>query len=287
MIVVPDIVQRMVAHHGVDVVALDRELRLHQHVRTRTWMAGGGGTPRHVLETLPTAFPPFKAHVFEGRLRVERMRIGQDAFLEGGATFVRLAMPWPQLPDTILAALPGRPLADLVGHPGIGADTRILKVGARDNGGVTLIVLGLDMPHAALAPVDTTPSRKMVTHDLALDALISETHEAMGMPALDGTVVVDSRTWHALLEMPGASIAGLRIEHPAMQDDPHIALRFPYDKAVALGVGRAGVGAWFDRKAYAWQIEPTPRAIEWLRTFLATRDVIVGPDGRIHRRRRT
>lgn len=284
MVTVPDILQRLVAHHGVDAVALVNELGGHDRVRTRTWMAGSG-TPRHVLQCLPSAFPPFKALVVDRELRIERLRLGGGAVFQNGATFSRIVMPWPELPETIVAALPGRPLSELLGHPGIGRTTTIVSVARRDEDDEPHMVLRLDMPRDALQPVDTTPSAAVVTQIPEIDEIIGETHQRIDAPALSDESAVDTRTWREELGVPALKILGLRIERPVRDDEAHIAIRFPYDKDTVALVGRAGMGAWFDRNTYAWQLEPTARAVEWLREFVATRDVVIGPDGHISCRR--
>lgn len=282
--IVPDILQRLIAHHGIDVVALRDELSQHGRHRTRTWLAGGG-TPRHVIQTLPTAFPPFKAVVVDGELRVEMLRLGAGATFESGATYSRLSMPWPDLPETIIDALPGRPLSQLIGHPGIGRTTTITRVTMKDDDDIPRMVLVLDMPRASLTAVDTAASERDITSAPQIEAIIEETHDVLDVPALDEESTVDTRTWAAAIGPGTRRIIGLRVEYPVTPDEAHIAIRFPYDKNMVDTVGRAGMGAWFDRNGYAWQLEPTARAIAWLREFMATCDIVVGPRGRIHCRR--
>lgn len=285
MIIVPDIMQRLVQHYGVDALKLSAECEKAERVRTRTWLAGRGGTPRRELESLPSAFPPFKARIDEGVMRIERLRLGYGAIFESGKTYFRITMPWPNLPETLITALPGRPLAQLLGHAGIGNNVIIINTKMRDDDGEIKMIINVDMPHNLLKEVDTTSSQLPDDEGPNLDAIIHQSHDVIDAPAFSEEAMLDTRKWGDELGTTAHKVVGLSLIKPFKQDAPHVALRFPYSKDTAAIVGKSGVGAWFDRNSYAWHIEPTQRSLVWLAEFLETQDVIIGPDGRIHCRR--
>lgn len=286
MIIVPNLLQRLVAHYGVDAEALGLEMQGAKRVRTRTWLAGRNGTPRHEIQSLPTAFPPFKGVITDKVLRIEQMNLGNRAFYSSGETFSRIILPWPDLPETIIAGMIGRPLSQLIGHPGIGQAMIVTAIGEKDDGGDKKLSINFEMPLAPLRKVATEPSRLHCSQDIDLNEIISRTHDRINAPALDPEILRDSRRWAEAIGTSSLSMLGLQTAHPVKGDAVLIAMSFPYSKDTAKSVGRAGVGAWFDRNTYAWNMEPTTRSLEWLSGFLETRDVVIGPDGAIHCKRK-
>jgi hypothetical protein len=156
MVTVPLVLQRLVDIHGVDARALACELV--GDVRTRTWPSTSPGVVR--IAALPDDFPRFRGSVTGDRLRITAMRLTEDVVFSTSARAARLTMPWPALPDTLVAALPGRALADLVGHPAIDPQTRILAQSRSEHadGGADM-VLDLELIETTLTqrtPVRTT-----------------------------------------------------------------------------------------------------------------------------------
>lgn len=115
MIIVPDILQRLVQHYGIDAKMLSEECLSAERVRTRTWLAGSNGTSRTVLESLPSAFPPFKGHINEGILRVEMLKLASGVMFESRKRISRIKMPWPNIPEIVISASVDRPLEQLIG----------------------------------------------------------------------------------------------------------------------------------------------------------------------------
>jgi hypothetical protein len=279
-VLVPDIFQRLVEIHGVDVAHLHGELE--GKIRTRTWPGSDAG--RAELQTLPDDFPRFKGVVVADVLRIQGMRLPGEVVFSTGSAFARIDMPPPVLPETVISALAGRRLEELLGHPAIGP-APVISAASRtlDARGAAVLRLDLDMPLRRLTQ-GRPPTRTTEREIPDLDALTALTHERTGAPPVDDAVATDPRLWSGLL--PPWRIFGLRSERSAHDESPVVALRFPYDRKTVAAVARAGCGAWFDRDTYSWRILPTGDSLTALSRLLAEMaDIVITPDGALHIRR--
>jgi hypothetical protein len=277
---VPVLFQKLVGMHGVDAVRLAREM--HGKVKTRTWP--GTAIDRHDLGSLPDAFPRFKGEVVAGVLRIETLRLTDGDTLTAMHRHTRLETALPALPDSVLAAMPGRRLAEIIGHPAVDAVTTVTGVDVRKApDGSPRLVLELDMHRVPLSIIDL-PRTIVPRHGPAdLDELISRTHaRATGIPVMTDGDLTDPRLWHGIVGRAW-SMVGLSNEVSMAGGDPVVAVRFPYDRRLATALGRAGAGAWFDRTSYSWRVQPGPGQLDRLSDFLGRcADVVIGPDGHLH-----
>ena len=279
-VLVPVLIHRLVSLHGVDPARLAAEL--DGKVRTRTWP--GTDPARRVIAALPDGFPRFKGEVVDGRLRVTGMRLVEDAVFSTGATYARMDLPAPPLPETLVAAIEGRPLDRVLAHAAIDPATVVSSVTispGRD--GAQRMVLGLEMPHVSLIHEPGPAVAATETPEVDVDALVGITHEMVpDAPAMDAARATDPRTW-AEATGHGWRMVGVRNERSAHDGGPVLAIRFPYDRRTVAALSRSGCGAWFDRDTYSWRLVPRPTALSRLSAFLdANADVVVSHDGRLH-----
>lgn len=281
MIAVPILFQRLLDMHGIDVTALALELDAPGPVRSRRWPAGEQG--RRPLASLNDDFPRFKGQMANGLLRIDAMRLREDCAFIARVRVTRLTIPRPELPDTVIAALPGRRLAQLLDHPAVDHETTILSFteeigwkGRRD------LAMELDMPRVGMVQrVAVATARTAEPVDLA--RLIARTHTAIaGAPVMQPAMRFDPRSWEAALD-GRYGMVGLTCDaadHPVM-------VRFPYDPDRVHGIGRGGFEAWFDRGSYCWRVPARDASLDSLSEFLREHaDIVIAPDGSLHLLRR-
>lgn len=276
-LLVPSALLRLIHAAGVDVRRLRAEL--HGEVRTRTWPGSADGPL--VLESLPDDFPRMRGVVSDGRMLIQTMYLRGDVRLSMTSRTVRLIMDKPDLPDTLLAALAGRALRDVVEHPAFGPDVTILDMeGGLSKDGSEILVLKLRMDWVPLdgdGDAQTMRAPRGRTH---ADALIGLTHEPIEGAIMPNEALLDPRNW----ENEGSRrVVGIVHAVSGPTEAPVFAVRFPYDADRVAAMGRGGFGAWFDRPTYSWHVPDTPSGRAGLSTFLGRHaDVVVGPDGRLH-----
>lgn len=272
--------QKLVGMHDVDVARLLGELV--GKVKTRTWP--GTAIDRRDIESLPDDFPRFKGTVMEGVLRVECLRLTENATFTASARLTRLTIPRPTLPESVVGAMAGRRLADVIDHPAIDAVTTVTGVrDVRSADGLWTIVLDLDMHRVPLHETGEPVMPRMRHRAPDLNALASRTHVAIpGAPRMPADALGDPRTWRGVIDRDWSMI-GLANETSSTDGAPVLAVRFPYDRRMAATFGRAGTGAWFDRTTYSWRVDPGPDQLERLSSFLARHaEIVIGPDGTLY-----
>lgn len=280
MVTVPVLMQRLVDLHGVDAEALTTELK--GAVRTRTWP---GSSPEvHAIRCLRDDFPRFKGVVVKGALRITAMRLTEDVVFSNGSRSARLVMPRPALPQTVINALAGRRLADVVDHAAIDADTLVTQWSEVDGAdGVATLTLQLDLRETSLRQRAAKRGPPVATKPADLDALVARTHDASTIETrMPVEAMLDPRSWTGA-PRGWSRIVGLRNETSGDDGAPVIAVRFPYDRKTAVAIGRGSMGAWFDRETYSWRVVPTNAALAGLSVFLANNaDVVVTHDGSLN-----
>lgn len=276
-VLVPSAFLRMVHAMGVDVRRLRAELR--GEVRTRTWPGAADGPL--VLESLPDDFPRMRGAVSGGRLLIQTMYLRGDVRLSMTSRTVRMTMDMPDLPDTLLAALAGRALRDVVEHPAFGPDATILDVeGGLSKDGSDILVLRLRMDWIPLAEGDDVEPERAPRERTHADALITLTHEPLEGAVMPGEAMLDPRNWE---EEGSRRVVGIVHAVSGPTEAPVFAVRFPYDADRVAAMGRGGFGAWFDRSTYSWHVPDTASGRAGLSTFLERHaDVVIGPDGHLH-----
>lgn len=248
--------QRLLVHHGVDTAALRGELA--GSVRSADYMDRQG--LRKVLESIPTGFPRFKAKVLAERLVVEKLRFKNDNVFSSTGTLFRLSIARPPaLPITILNALVGSSITDLVAGPAFSPEMQIKSAasGQRTEAGISFPCLDLELEIPLMALTDA-PGRNQSTSpapDLmnVLQAGYAPIAAETAAEIVDAIDPADPRGWQDDIGYAGTMI-GLRVEQ--RRRSPHICLRTPFSREIASAIGRGALGAWFDRETYAWCIAP-------------------------------
>jgi hypothetical protein len=276
-ILVPSAFLRMVHAQRVDVRRLRAEL--HGEVRTRTWPGTADGPL--VLESLPDDFPRMRGAVSGGRLLIQTMYLRGDVRLSMTSRMVRLTMDMPDLPRTLLAALAGRALRDVVEHKAFGPDVTILRVDeVLSKAGSANLVLKLRMDWVPLDEGGDVRAARDPHERTHADALIGLTHEPIEGAIMPGEAMLDPRNWE---EEGSRRVVGIVHAVSGPTEAPVFAVRFPYDADRVAAMGRGGFGAWFDRATYSWHVPDTASGRAGLSIFLERHaDVVVGPDGRLH-----
>lgn len=282
MLKVPVLFQNLLRIHAVDVRRFADDTCMEGGIRTRTWP--GSGADRRVLTSLPQSFPRFKGRIAEGSLRIEAMRVTNKAVFSAMPRYTRLTMPLPQIPETILDGMDGQRLCQLLSHPAI--DTHTVITGHRmeqDSTGEWQLHLELEMESVDMQPVESGGGSIRLPD---LEGLIASTHARIeGSPLMPENVRSDPRQWEKALDNR-YRVIGLALSRDPVDGRPLVTVRFPYDRSRMRAIGRDGVGAWFDRDIYAWQLAVTSGVMDGLSEFLGRHaDIIVAPDGSLHFKR--
>lgn len=277
--IVPLIIRNLAMLHRLEVAALARELEASGKVRTMTWP--GTAADRRVLKHVPEDFPRFKGENAKGILRLEGLRMTGGLAMRRRPEHMEVTIPMPALPWTIIAALPGRSLGDLIDDP---AFTREMVIHSADgDAGGDILTMSISMPDVVLEDVGGFASLEP-RPVIDLKELIGRTHAPIdGAPSLPEAARTDPRHWETALRNQ-YRVVGLAIDDngPA----PMIEVRFPYDQNRVKAIGRGGFGAWFDRRGYAWRVAMDRHAVAGLSAFLRDHaDIVIGGDGKLHYKR--
>lgn len=265
---VPLLFAGLMRMHGVDADAFIRELASigeNGHM-TRNYR---GGIQRAIVDAIPDEFPSYKGVVVGDQLRIESMRITDDVVFEARARIARLAVPDDDgLPDTVLAALAGRPLARLLGHPCITEEMGIASIKRVIVGGKKLISIELDMPRITLTGTSTDPHVRQVP-DVAI--MLASTHDMQTSSVQVAKAVrmdpEDARQWEAVIDPEQNTVVGVEV---VVRDGEWMRcdVRFAYRPDLVRAIGKGGFQATFDSRRHLWSVPPITRSLEGLLAFL-------------------
>ena len=275
---VPAIFRRLVALHGVDVIALAGELQ--GQVRTRTWPGADGG--RRDLATLPDAFPRLKADVVDGSLRILAMRLTEQSIFSNGATYARLRIRPPDLPDSVVAAFAGRRLHEVVWHEAVDLQTTVTAVAEiNDKNGDPWLSMDLAMENVALdSQTDVQPAAQRPHPAPDVSALLTDVFREHG-GSLPGKAASKHADWQTVFGC-GSDVIGVAAGRTS-DGTPCHDVRFAYDSKLVGAIGSGGFGAWFDRSVSLWRVGTDASSVAGLAGFLRDHALIVIDDeGRLH-----